>query len=325
MKNSLMVALASTFALLTLVAGCASGPALNPSFQKPDIDGRYLIERDPTGMPVRQITLPSSSDCRGALRGILDIVHVRTRAGVPSNEYRCEEFEVFGLRYRGEISCDICEMHFQVAARTKDECELAMANFKSDWQTMLLSLASEDEISADDPDFQSALNELKITECRQGILGERHSPGRFLDDSLLEFRLRSQVRQDESLGDAVNISVTSFNGIVLLTGEVRSDEQRRRAGEIVAGNKSTRKLVNELQLAGKTNVIGRANDTLLTGKVKAQLIKDENTSPTIKVVTEHGKVYLLGLVTQAEAEAAVESARAISGVTHIVKVFEYIE
>jgi len=156
---------------------------------------------------------------------------------------------------------------------------------------------------------------------------DRRSPGRYLDDNLLEVRLRSQLGQDEALGGEVNISVTSFNGIVLLTGEVHSDEQRARAGEIVQGDNSTRKLVNELELAGKTNVIGRANDTLLTGKVKAQLlsIDEENLSGKIKVVTEHGKVYLLGLVTQTEADTAVEAARSVRGVTHIVKVFEYIE
>lgn len=155
---------------------------------------------------------------------------------------------------------------------------------------------------------------------------DRRTVGAYIDDNItLEPRLRSQLRNDESLGDAVNISVTAFNGIVLLTGEVNTDQQRRRAGEIVDANPSTRKLVNELELAGKTNVIGRANDALLTGKVKTQLLKDENTAPTIKVVTEHSKVYLLGLVTQAEADAAVESARQVRGVTHIVKVFEYIE
>lgn len=154
---------------------------------------------------------------------------------------------------------------------------------------------------------------------------DRRTTGTYIDDNLLEVRLRSQLRQDESLGDAVNISVTSFNGIVLLTGEVNTDEQRQRAGEIVTAEGTARKVVNELELAGKTSVIGRANDALLTSKVKFQLTKDENTAPTIKVVTEHGKVYLLGLVTQAEADAAVESALAVSGVTHIVKVFEYIE
>jgi len=155
---------------------------------------------------------------------------------------------------------------------------------------------------------------------------DRRTIGAYIDDNItLEPRLRGQLRQDELLGDDVNISVTSFNGIVLLTGEVLTDEQRRRAGEIVEANPSTRKLVNELELAGKTSVIGRTNDALLTTKVKAQLFKDENTAPTIKVVTEHGKVYLLGLVTPAEADAAVESAQNVPGVTHIVKVFEYIE
>ena len=147
----------------------------------------------------------------------------------------------------------------------------------------------------------------------------------YTDDDMLESRLRSQIRQDSMLDDEVNISVTSFNGIVLLTGEVNTDEQRMRAGEIVQGDGSTRKLVNELQLAGKINVVGRANDALLTGKIEARLLKTENTAPTIKVVTEHGKVYLLGLVTQAEADAAVEAAQEVRGVTHIVKVFEYIE
>lgn len=156
---------------------------------------------------------------------------------------------------------------------------------------------------------------------------DRRSPGRYLDDNLLEVRLRSQLRQDQALGSAVNISVTSFNGIVLLTGEVNTDEQRMRAGTIVQGDGSTRKLVNELQLAGKTNVVGRANDALLTGKVKTQLLSvdEQNLSSKIKVVTEHGKVYLLGLVTPAEADAAVEAAQEVRGVTHIVKVFEYIE
>lgn len=160
---------------------------------------------------------------------------------------------------------------------------------------------------------------------------DRRTAGTYIDDNLLEFRLRGQMRKDESLGKAVNISVTSFNGIVLLTGEVNTDEQRRRAGEIVEADGRTRKLVNELELSGKTNVVSRANAALLTTNVKKQLLsagdtdEDGNLANKIKVVTEHGKVYLLGLVTPAEADAAVESARQVRGVTHIVKVFEYIE
>jgi len=169
-----------------------------------------------------------------------------------------------------------------------------------------------------DADVLNWLKDNKALGCGRDL-------GAHIDGSLLEERLHSQLRQDQVLGNAVNISVTSFNGIVLLTGEVNTNAQRRRAGEIVEADGRTRKLVNELELAGKTNVVGRANDALLATKVKTQLLKDENTAPTINVVTERGRVYLLGLVTQAEADAAVESALAVSGVTHIVKVFEYIE
>lgn len=154
---------------------------------------------------------------------------------------------------------------------------------------------------------------------------DRRTPGKYLDDNLLEVRLRKALGQEQSLGGEVNISVTSFNGIVLLTGEVNTDEQRQRAGEIVQQDSETRKLVNELELAGKTNVVGRINDSWLTGKVKAMLFNTENLASKIKVVTEHGKVYLLGLVTRPEADAAVEAVRSVRGVTHIVKVFEYIE
>lgn len=154
---------------------------------------------------------------------------------------------------------------------------------------------------------------------------DRRTPGKYLDDNLLEVRLRGALGQDQSLGSEVNISVTSFNGIVLLTGEVNTDEQRQRAGEIVQRDSEIRKLVNELELAGRTNVVGRINDSWLTSKVKARLFNTENLASKIKVVTEHGRVYLLGLVTRAEADAAVEAVRSVRGVTHIVKVFEYIE
>lgn len=164
-----------------------------------------------------------------------------------------------------------------------------------------------------------------VTVTAVEVSQDRRTPGKYLDDNLLEVRLRNALGQDQSLGSEVNISVTSFNGIVLLTGEVNTDEQRQRAGEIVQSDSETRKLVNELELAGKTSVVGRINDSWLTSKVKATLFKTENLASKIKVVTEHGKVYLLGLVTRTEADAAVDAVRSVGGVTHIVKVFEYIE
>jgi len=113
MKNSLMVALATTFALVTLVTGCAPGPAL-------DVRGRYLIERDQSGMPLAQVTVESSSECRDELRAISKA----RRSGVRSIEYRCEEFDDSkNLRYRGEFGCIACVWYRQIAAKTLRECE----------------------------------------------------------------------------------------------------------------------------------------------------------------------------------------------------------
>ena len=155
---------------------------------------------------------------------------------------------------------------------------------------------------------------------------DRRTLGRYLDDNSLEPKLRNSISRDEALGGDVNVSVTVVNGIVLLTGEVKTDAQRQRAGELAERYEATRKVVNELTLAGKTNFTSRINDSWITTKAKLKLLNSPNISAsTVKVVTEHGRVYLLGIVTKTEAESAVEAIRATHGVTHVVKVFEYIE
>jgi osmotically-inducible protein OsmY len=155
---------------------------------------------------------------------------------------------------------------------------------------------------------------------------ERRTVGQSVDDNTLELRLRKDMLSDEALGTSVNVSVTIINGIILLTGEVHNDKQRKRAEALARSYTDTREVVNELELSGQTNLNSRANDSYITGKVKSKLLRAENIpSSNIKVVTERGKVYLMGLVTHPEAEAAVEISRSVSGVTHIVKVFEYID
>jgi len=157
------------------------------------------------------------------------------------------------------------------------------------------------------------------------VATDRRTLGRNLDDNTLELALRKEVLLDPEL-KGNNISVTAINGIVLLTGEVASDDQRRRVTDIAKSNVKTLSVVNELQLAGTTSITSRANDTLITSKVKANLLRSRAVQANaIKVVTEAGKVYLLGLVTRAEADAAVQEAQRVSGITHIVKVFEYIK
>ncbi len=157
------------------------------------------------------------------------------------------------------------------------------------------------------------------------VATDRRTVGRNLDDNTLELNLRKDILLDESL-KGTNISVTAINGIVLLTGEVATDSQRRHAEDLANGWVQTLSVVNELQLAGSTSVTSRANDTLITSKVKTNLLRSKDVpANAVKVVTEGGKVYLLGLVTRAEGDAAVAAAQSVGGVTHIVKVFEYIQ
>lgn len=146
-----------------------------------------------------------------------------------------------------------------------------------------------------------------------------------VDDNALEFQLRAEYQTDEKLS-AVNISIIALNGIVLLTGEVFNDEQRQYAEEVALSFENTREVVNEIQLSGTTNLNSRANDSYITGKVKSKLAtaKDVPVS-NIKVLTERGTVYLLGLVSHPEAEEAVKVTQSVNGVTHIVKVFQYID
>ncbi len=121
-----------------------------------------------------------------------------------------------------------------------------------------------------------------------------------------------------------HIKVASFNGILLVTGQVSSPELIALVTQEAEALRNVRRVYNELALAGPTSLIARTNDSVLSTKVRLGITGTEDAdSRRIKVVTENGVVYLMGLVTRAEAEAAVEVARQIHGVQKIVKIFEY--
>jgi len=150
------------------------------------------------------------------------------------------------------------------------------------------------------------------------VATDRRTLGRNIDDNTLEVDLRSEFLLDDKL-DATHLSVTAING-------VSNDSQRQYAEKLAEANSRTLTVVNEVQLAGTTSLTSRTNDSLITTKVKAKLVNAPGVKAnTVKVVTEAGKVYLLGLVTRSEADAAVAAAQTVGGVTHIVKVFEYIK
>tara|TARA_R110002072_G_scaffold2252_2_gene18603 strand:+ start:68544 stop:69107 length:564 start_codon:yes stop_codon:yes gene_type:complete len=155
-------------------------------------------------------------------------------------------------------------------------------------------------------------------------LGKR-TIGTSIDDMMITSRAKSNIKSASEQLDKAHIDVTSFSGIVLLTGQVPSEEAKHEAEQAIEGLRHVRLIHNELEMAGPTSIPSRMNDSYLSTKVKTALIADSNTQGgRTKVVTENGVVYLMGLLTRDEAEAAVAKAREVFGVQKIVKVFEYI-
>jgi osmotically-inducible protein OsmY len=153
---------------------------------------------------------------------------------------------------------------------------------------------------------------------------DRRTTGVYVSDQEIELRAMTRLR-DAFPQKTDNISATSYNRQVLLTGQVPDESIRSRATEVVKGIPDVRSVFNELTIAGVTSFTSDANDVGITSAVKTRLLRDERVPGIkIKVVTESGVVYLMGLVTQAEASVATEIARTTSGVTKVVTLFEYI-
>ncbi|HSG87735.1 MAG TPA: BON domain-containing protein [Pseudomonadales bacterium] len=150
--------------------------------------------------------------------------------------------------------------------------------------------------------------------------------GTLIDDEVLESFAAVNLRKAAPGLAESHLDVTSFNGVVLLTGQVRAEALRRQAEEVVLGLKNVRRVYNELEVAGPTSFLTRSSDTWITGKVKSLLVaSDAVPGSDIKVVTENGIVYLMGLVTRADADAAAERTRNIGGVRKVVRIFEYVD
>ena len=153
-------------------------------------------------------------------------------------------------------------------------------------------------------------------------LEDRRTTGTQLDDSSIESRTASRI--NERFGERAHVNVTAFNRAVLLTGEAWDEATRDEIGKVALTIPNVRAVTNEVQVAGISSATARASDTTLTARVKGRFLNvKEFNSLHVKVVTESGVVYLLGLVTEAEAEAATEIARTTSGVRKVVKVFDY--
>ena len=151
---------------------------------------------------------------------------------------------------------------------------------------------------------------------------DRRTGGIFVEDEGIE--IKSGRRISEKFGSNVHVNVTSFNRNVLLTGEVPSEDVKKEIGDLVTGVENIRNVTNEIAVAGISSFMSRSNDALITSKVKGRFIDAGRFQVNhVKVVTENGVVFLLGMVSRKEAESAVEVASTTSGVKKVVKVFEY--
>jgi osmotically-inducible protein OsmY len=152
---------------------------------------------------------------------------------------------------------------------------------------------------------------------------DRRTTGTQLEDQSIELKALSRSR--ELLGDRGQVSHTSYNRIVLLSGEVPTDADKAAVEQAVGRIENVRGVVNELAVMGPSSLGSRANDRLLSTKVKATFVDAKDVfANAFKVTAERGVIYLMGRVTEREANTAVELARSVSGVVRVVKVFEYI-
>ena len=152
---------------------------------------------------------------------------------------------------------------------------------------------------------------------------DRRTVGTMTEDQGIELKAGSRI--GERVRDA-HLNITSFNRLILLTGEVPNAAAREDAERIARAVENVRGVFNEVQVAGNTALSSRTNDAFLTSKVKARFVDGQQFSPIhVKVVTENSVVYLMGLVKRAEAEAATEVARTTGGVRKVVRLFEYLD
>jgi osmotically-inducible protein OsmY len=155
------------------------------------------------------------------------------------------------------------------------------------------------------------------------MLADRRNSETYIADEGMEVRTANRI--NEKYGDKAHVNVTSYNRMVLLTGEVPTEAIKTDVEKLAAGVPNVKSISNELAIAGSSSFGGRSNDAYITSKVKARFVDANKFSPNhVKVVTEAGVVFLLGLVTQAEANAAVDIARTTGGVQKVVRVFEII-
>ncbi len=155
------------------------------------------------------------------------------------------------------------------------------------------------------------------------VTSDQRTTGTVIEDQAIETKAYDFFEADAALAQQTHLNATSYNQKVLLSGEAPTEELRQRAAEYVARIAKVRHVYNEVQIASPTTAVTRTNDTLITTKVKSKLFTIKDLKATdVKVVTENGVVYLMGLLDKATGDAVAEVVAGVAGVGKVVKLFE---
>jgi osmotically-inducible protein OsmY len=177
--------------------------------------------------------------------------------------------------------------------------------------------------------LSSCTSVLVQTTGAEGIVEDptERTAGAVVEDQSIETKVLVNLKKLEPELKKANIDAISHNGVVLLVGQVGSESLKARATQITRDSSSKIKRIhNELEVAGKTSLLSRSNDSWIATKVRTLMLANSSVpSGQIRVVTENGIVYLMGILSQADGDLATDLARNVSGVTRVVKVFEYVD
>lgn len=159
-----------------------------------------------------------------------------------------------------------------------------------------------------------------------GVSIDRRTPGTQLEDQTIEIKSGQVLNADPEIKEQAHLNVTSYNTVVLLTGETPTEEMKQKVAELVKSIDKVSHIYNEITIAAPSSMMARTSDSYITTKVKTKLFANkEITGIEVKVVTENGVVYLMGIVSRAESEIATEIARQTGGVQKVVKLFQYTD
>lgn len=185
--------------------------------------------------------------------------------------------------------------------------------------------------------FLAILLTFGITSCTSilvrttGAQGIQEDPtertaGAVVEDQSIETKVVVNMKSQEPAFRQASIDVVSHNGVVLLIGQVASQALKERATEIASqASAKIKRIHNELEVSGSTSLLSKSNDTWIATKIRTLMFTNGDVpSDQVRVITENGAVYLMGLISQVEGDHAANLARNVSGVTRVVKVFEYI-